>query len=249
MINQEYTSLSYIQNPEFNFYSQYTNEISNEPLLSAQEQTQANVEELTNGQAAIWSPLWAYLLLVKVGLARATTTIICKYLSEAPPAALASWKAQLSALVLIPFFVYQCIKMDNSQKTQFFKILLQLVYTGATFAIFLCTWVAGIRETSLARAFLLGTCTPPVMLAIGTCVLKLPISWAEIIGSGIGLLGGVLIEAGSKDKQKNLCSDRLSAGQQVLIICLGQCLGQEGLLSQLQRQRLQLASIKKGFNN
>ena len=67
-----------------------------------------------------------------------------------------------------------------------------LLGSGVCLAFHFGCWVWGLAHTSLAHSLLLVSATP-ILVAVGMVALCMPISAAEIAGTGLAVVGAVVL--------------------------------------------------------
>ena len=120
-------------------------------------------------------------------------------MSEVPPLLRASWRMQGTALILLPGFVYQFMRMDRgSISTRDWQVILA---SSAFLAIHFGAWVWSLDHTSLIHSLLFVSMHPLVLVllmpVIGTAVRR-----GHVTGVLLGITGALLsmgdMEAGGE---------------------------------------------------
>ncbi len=77
-----------------------------------------------------------------------------------------------------------------------------LAFSGLCLTVHFGAWVWSLEHTSLAHS-LLFVCSVPVLIALGTCVLRQPITNAEVLGSVVAFGGGMLLALGPRGNEES----------------------------------------------
>lgn len=152
-------------------------------------------------------PLFAWSLLGASLLAVSSAAVVFASVPDVPTFTLAAWRLQLTALLLTPAAIYQYRQLTTDDKRRLLKDSLLVLASGGFLALHFACWVWSIHHTSLTHALLYGS-TAPVLIAVGTLMIRKPISTGEILGTVLGLVGIVLlIRANKVDQQVTLAGD------------------------------------------
>ena len=102
----------------------------------------------------------------------------------------ASWRLQITVLMLLPFAILQYKQMDNQKRAKMRekRTLLILFGSGVALAAHFGTWVTSLDHTSLAHSLLFVT-SHPIIIVIGTAILVRKPHRLETTGAIIGLIG------------------------------------------------------------
>ena len=132
-------------------------------------------------------------------LAVSSAGVVLQSMSEVPPLLRASWRMQGTALILLPGFVYQFMRMDRgSISTRDWQVILA---SSAFLAIHFGAWVWSLDHTSLIHSLLFVSMHPLVLVLlmpiIGTAVRR-----GHVTGVLLGITGALLsmgdMEAGGE---------------------------------------------------
>ena len=145
------------------------------------------------------TPMFAWALLGVALLAVSSAGVVLQSMSEVPPLLRASWRMQGTALILLPGFEYQFMRMDRgSISTRDWQVIL----ASSTFlAIHFGAWVWSLDHTSLVHSLLFVSIHPLVLVllmpVIGTAVRR-----GHVTGVLVGITGALMslgdVEAGGE---------------------------------------------------
>eukprot|EP01023_Acetabularia_acetabulum_P000724 TRINITY_DN10294_c0_g1_i9.p1 TRINITY_DN10294_c0_g1~~TRINITY_DN10294_c0_g1_i9.p1 ORF type:complete len:366 (-),score=39.67 TRINITY_DN10294_c0_g1_i9:297-1394(-) len=173
----------------------------------AQNASQTKLQ-LSKLQRITKPPIWTYFLLTASVLSVSSAAAIFKYLQEVPSQMLASWRLQLTSVVLLPGFIYQLRQLDENEVGFAVSNIGYLCASGTALAVHFGSWVAGIHLTSLPHALLIVTACPSMIMAAGAWVLRKPISWGELLGTLMGVLGcALLVQGANTDHEVSYLGD------------------------------------------
>ena len=132
--------------------------------------------------------VWGLLAAGVIGVSSAGA--ILSHVDSIPPLMRASWRLQITVLMLLPFAVWQYRQMDSNAKTKLFekRTILIIVGSGCALAAHFGTWVTSLDHTSLAHS-LLSVTSHPIIIVIGTAILVRKPHRLETAGALVGLLG------------------------------------------------------------
>lgn len=163
--------------------------------------------------SSVPSYVWAVLGIAIFGVSSAGA--ILTHVDEIPPLLRASWRLQLTALLLAPIALWQWNSTDLSIKRKVFeaKNLKILVGSGFFLALHFGFWVTSLDHTSLTHSLLFVTAHPLVIL-IGMFFFVRKPSRLELIG-GIAAFAGAgisLLDAGDAqgDQSVTFFGDQLA---------------------------------------
>ena len=114
------------------------------------------------------APLWVWGLLVAAVCGVSSAGALFQHVDSVPPLLRASWRLQLTSLVLAPFFIFQWIQQNDSVKSRMFeqKTLIILSLSGCALALHFGSWVASLDATSLTHSLLFVTANTAAIAAI-----------------------------------------------------------------------------------
>lgn len=145
------------------------------------------------------TPTWVWFLLTGAVLGVSSAGALFQQVDEVPPLLRASWRLQLTTLVLAPFAVLQWRQSSSEIKSQMFQrnTILWLFGGGLALALHFGSWVASLDQTSLTHSLLFVTAHPLIIILGMIVIARLMIgqrspSKKEIIGACIGFTGAVI---------------------------------------------------------
>tara|TARA_B100000767_G_C19711379_1_gene512950 strand:+ start:330 stop:1319 length:990 start_codon:yes stop_codon:yes gene_type:complete len=145
------------------------------------------------------APLWVWGLLVAAVCGVSSAGALFQHVDSVPPLLRASWRLQLTSLVLAPFFIYQWRQQNDAIKSRMFerKTLAIISLSGCALALHFGSWVASLDATSLTHSLLFVTAHPLIIIVgmgiLGTFFIghRQP-NRREIFGAVIGFSGAAL---------------------------------------------------------
>ena len=175
------------------------------------------------------TPGWVWGLLVAAVVGVSSAGALFQHVDAVPPLLRASWRLQLTALVLLPLFLYQwrTIEADVAQRFLTRKTWLLLSASGLALAAHFGAWVASLDETTLTHSLLFVT-AHPLVIVIGMFLLAPTIATIrqpmqkEAFGALICFIGAgiTLLDAGSSqgDQTVTVLGDALAFGGAVFVV-------------------------------
>lgn len=162
--------------------------------------------------------VWGLLVAGVLGVSSAGA--ILSHVDEIPPLMRASWRLQITVLMLLPFAIWQYREMDVSDKQRLTekRTILIILGSGLALAAHFGTWVSSLDHTSLAHSLLFVT-SHPIIIVIGTAILVRKPHRLETTGALIGLLGAgiTLLDAGN-DGEVTLWGDLLAFAGAITVV-------------------------------
>jgi len=136
--------------------------------------------------------VWGLLVAGVIGVSFAGA-ILQNPLSSVPPLMRASWRLQLTVLILLPMFIWQWREIDAELKNRIFekRTISIIIGSGIALGAHFGTWVASLDYTSLAHSLLFVTSHPLIMIC-GIALLYRSPTKLEKIGVAIGLIGALV---------------------------------------------------------
>ena len=160
-------------------------------------------------KAAVATPNWVWMLLVAAIFGVSSAGALFQQVDDVPPLLRASWRLQLTSVVLAPLALMQWKSHGHSLKSRFMerKTILWLLAGGVFLALHFGAWVASLDETSLTHSLLFVT-AHPLIIVFGMALIarfslsyfRSPNRW-EIIGACVGFLGAALALVDLGDEQ------------------------------------------------
>ncbi|MGY8670495.1 MAG: DMT family transporter [Candidatus Poseidoniales archaeon] len=139
------------------------------------------------------SPLWVWIILPLGVLGVSSAGAILQHVDEIPPLMRASWRLQITALMLAPLMIWQWKKTTQEVRSRVFegKNLRLLLGSGIALALHFAFWVSSLDHTSLAHSLLFVTAHPLVIICGAAVFVRRP-SRYEVIGALMGLIGAAI---------------------------------------------------------
>ena len=175
------------------------------------------------------TPRWVWGLLVAAVVGVSSAGALFQHVNAVPPLLRASWRLQLTSLVLLPMFLMQLRNMDEQVGSQYRSATTWrwLFASGVALAAHFGTWVASLDETSLTHSLLFVT-AHPLVIVLGMVLfapvvanVRRPLP-KETIGAIISFLGAglTLLDAGSSQggQTVTLFGDALAFGGAVFVV-------------------------------
>lgn len=142
--------------------------------------------------------VWGLLAAGVVGVSSAGA--ILSHVDSVPPLMRASWRLQITVLMLLPFAIWQYKQMEITEKKKLTekKTILILAGSGIALAAHFGTWVTSLDHTSLAHSLLFVT-SHPIIIVIGTAIFVRKPHSLETAGALVGLVGAGITLLDAKD--------------------------------------------------
>jgi len=117
-------------------------------------------------------PTWVWGLLIAAVCGVSSAGALFQHVEEIPPLLRASWRLQLTSIVLAPLALFQWRATPDDVKSMFWtkESWLLLLASGLALAAHFGAWVASLDETSLTHSLLFVT-AHPLVIVIGMLVL------------------------------------------------------------------------------
>ena len=175
------------------------------------------------------TPFWVWGLLVAAVCGVSSAGALFQHVDSVPPLLRASWRLQLTSVVLAPFFVFQWIQQETEIRQKMFEknTVLILLGSGLALALHFGSWVASLDSTSLTHSLLFVT-AHPIIIIVGMAILSLFVigfrspTRLEILGACIGFFGAAitLLDQGSQqgDHTVTLWGDTLAFMGAVFVV-------------------------------
>ena len=175
------------------------------------------------------TPRWVWGLLIAAVFGVSSAGALFQHVDAVPPLLRASWRLQLTSLVLLPLFLFQLRTIDTAVAARFkskqtWKLLC---LSGVALAAHFGAWVASLDETTLTHSLLFVT-AHPLVIVVGMMLfasrfqgVRLPYQM-ETIGAVICFVGAAitLMDTGSSqgDQTATLFGDLLAFGGAVFVV-------------------------------
>ena len=162
--------------------------------------------------------VWGLLVAGVLGVSSAGA--ILSHVDSIPPLMRASWRLQITVLMLLPFAIWQYREMDSVSRSRLTerKTVLIILGSGLALAAHFGTWVTSLDHTSLAHSLLFVT-SHPIIIVAGTALLVRRPHRLETLGALVGLLGAgiTLLDAGN-DGEVTLWGDMLAFAGAITVV-------------------------------
>ena len=162
--------------------------------------------------------VWGLLVAGVLGVSSAGA--ILSHLDSIPPLMRASWRLQITVLMLLPFAIWQYRQMDSiaTNKLKERKTILILFGSGVALAAHFGTWVTSLDHTSLAHSLLFVT-SHPIIIVAGTALLVRRPHRLETAGALVGLLGaGITLLDAKNNGEVTLWGDFLAFAGAITVV-------------------------------
>ena len=162
--------------------------------------------------------VWGLLVAGVLGVSSAGA--ILSHVDSIPPLMRASWRLQITVLMLLPFAIWQYREMEVSSKQRLTekRTILIILGSGLALAAHFGTWVSSLDHTSLAHSLLFVT-SHPIIIVIGTAILVRKPHKLETTGALVGLLGaGITLLDASNDGDVTLWGDMLAFAGAITVV-------------------------------
>lgn len=175
------------------------------------------------------TPRWVWGLLVAAVVGVSSAGALFQHVDAVPPLLRASWRLQLTSLVLLPFFFYQLTGISPEVATQFRtrRTWVLLTASGVALAAHFGAWVASLDQTTLTHSLLFVT-AHPLVIVIGMALLASAVGAVrpprrnEAFGALICFIGAAitLLDTGSQqgDQTATVVGDALAFGGAVFVV-------------------------------
>ena len=112
------------------------------------------------------TPRWVWGLLVAAVFGVSSAGALFQHVDAVPPLLRASWRLQLTSIVLLPLFLYQLQTIEKDVAVEFKtkRTWTLLSLSGLALAAHFGAWVASLDETTLTHSLLFVTAHPLVCL-------------------------------------------------------------------------------------
>ena len=179
--------------------------------------------------SATSTPRWIWGLLVAAVVGVSSAGALFQHVDAVPPLLRASWRLQLTSLVLFPLFMYQwrTIEVEVAQRFWTRKTWILLTASGVALAAHFGAWVASLDETTLTHSLLFVT-AHPLVIVVGMFLLAPTMAnirrpkQNEALGALICFVGAgiTLLDTGSSqgDQTATVLGDALAFGGAVFVV-------------------------------
>ena len=135
--------------------------------------------------------LWILLTLSIISISSAGA--VFQLMDDVPPLLRASWRFQLTALLMAPmiFLQYRDMRHDSvsMEKLRLRETRYILVGSGISLGLHMGAWVWSLDNTSLTHSLLFVT-IHPLIIVFGALLLRKYVPKQQVFGASIGFIGG-----------------------------------------------------------
>ncbi|RAH14293.1 MAG: hypothetical protein CMB05_000160 [Methanobacteriota archaeon] len=137
--------------------------------------------------------IWLWILLSLSIIAISSAGAIFQLMEDVPPLLRASWRFQVTSLLIAPLFVvqYRSMRNDNHAMTKFRMPETRwiLIGSGISLGLHMGAWVWSLDNTSLTHSLLFVT-IHPLLIVFGALLLRRYVPKQQVWGASIGFIGG-----------------------------------------------------------
>lgn len=175
------------------------------------------------------TPRWVWGLLAGAVIGVSSAGALFQHVDVIPPLLRASWRLQLTSLVLLPLFIHQWRGCDEAVRKRFWsrESVMLLLASGLALAAHFGAWVASLDETTLTHSLLFVT-AHPLVIVIGMALLAPLVTTvrkprrAEALGALVCFVGAgiTLLDAGNTqgDQTVTVLGDLLAFAGAVFVV-------------------------------
>ncbi len=162
--------------------------------------------------------VWGLLVVAVLGVSSAGA--ILSYLDEIPPIMRASWRLQITVIMLAPLAIYQYRQMDEISKNKLIekRTLYIILGSGVALCAHFGAWTTSLDHTSIAHSLLFVT-SHPIIIVAGTAILIRRPHILETSGALVGLTGAAITLLDAKNSgEVTLFGDLLAFAGAVTVV-------------------------------
>ena len=162
--------------------------------------------------------VWGLLVVAVLGVSSAGA--ILSYLDEIPPIMRASWRLQITVIMLAPLAIYQYRQMDDISKIKLTekRTLYIILGSGVALCAHFGAWTTSLDHTSIAHSLLFVT-SHPIIIVVGTAILIRRPHILETSGALVGLIGAAITLLDAKNSgEVTLFGDLLAFAGAVTVV-------------------------------
>ena len=160
-------------------------------------------------KATVATPNWVWVLLIAAVFGVSSAGALFQQVDGVPPLLKASWRLQLTTIVLAPLALMQWRTHGHSLKSRFWQkdTILWLLAGGIFLALHFGAWVASLDQTSLTHSLLFVTAHPLIIVFGMALIARFSLSYLrspnryEVIGACVGFLGAAIALVDLGDQQ------------------------------------------------
>ena len=155
-------------------------------------------------------PLHAWLIMGVALFAVSSAGAVFEMIEDVGGLSKAAWRLQATSLVLLPGFMIQFARAEESLKLQWKNSMHLLTASGICLALHFGTWLMSLDRTTLTHSLLFVTAHPLVII-IGLWLLRKPATKMQSIGALVGFIGAaVVVGGGASETGVSLYGDFLA---------------------------------------
>ena len=155
-------------------------------------------------------PLHAWLIMGVALFAVSSAGAVFEMIEDVGGLSKAAWRLQATSLVLLPGFMVQYARAEDSLKLQWKNSMHLLTASGICLALHFGTWLMSLDRTTLTHSLLFVTAHPLVII-IGLWLLRKPATKIQSIGALVGFVGAaVVVGGGASETGVSLYGDFLA---------------------------------------
>jgi len=155
-------------------------------------------------------PLHAWLMMGVALFAVSSAGAVFEMIEDVGGLSKAAWRLQATSLVLLPGFMVQYARAEDSLKLQWKNSMHLLTASGICLALHFGTWLMSLDRTTLTHSLLFVTAHPLVII-IGLWLLRKPATKMQSIGALVGFIGAaVVVGGGASETGVSLYGDFLA---------------------------------------
>jgi len=137
--------------------------------------------------------VWLWLLLTFSIVSISSAGAVFQLMEDVPPLLRASWRFQLTALLMAPVFFVQYREMIKDKiamkRFRLSETRWILFGSGISLGLHMGAWVWSLDNTSLTHSLLFVT-IHPLIIVFGAILLKKYVPKKQVYGASIGFIGG-----------------------------------------------------------
>ena len=155
-------------------------------------------------------PLHAWLIMGVALFAVSSAGAVFEMIEDVGGLSKAAWRLQATSLVLLPGFMVQYARAEESLKLQWKNSMHLLTASGICLALHFGTWLMSLDRTTLTHSLLFVTAHPLVII-IWLWLLRKPATKMQSIGALVGFIGAaVVVGGGASETGVSLYGDFLA---------------------------------------
>ncbi|MEC9478545.1 MAG: DMT family transporter [Candidatus Thermoplasmatota archaeon] len=140
-------------------------------------------------------PLHAWLIMGIALFAVSSAGAVFEMIEGVAGLSKAAWRLQATSLVLLPGFIFQYAKAEDSLKSQWRGSMHLLGASGICLALHFGVWLMSLDRTTLTHSLLFVTAHPLVII-VGLWLLRRPATRMQSIGALVGFVGAAFVVGG-----------------------------------------------------